>query len=802
MKEAICNPRSGIRGPGSGVRGLQLGISNVRGFALIVSLSLMGFIFLLLLSLSSLVHIETKTGDVRLQEQMARNNALIGMKTALGQLQKYAGHDQRVTARADILETHSGSFNFNKGSVVNPYYTLVWDVSGSEGNKPGEEPGHNEKLKPAVLVSGNENINFNIRTSTSYPGGYINEQQDLSTDNDAVWIIGHDESSINYDSELVEVIVKKQPIVSGKGNTGHYAYWVGDEGIKARINLKAPNFDTADEHYSWTTAQRHGLQTIKEFNTLETELLSKAFTLNSLFLVDQQSTLRKEDLAENIHNITAYSQGVITDVKNGRLKQDLTFGLDKENSGSAPSEIKDAEYIFGESNISSPGGKDVQYCQWGVLKDYYNLKTEGTIEGRSHMYGDDNYDVGLNPVITRFQYGIYVNKDTANNAIIYHMPSVVLWNPYNVALHCEDMNLGTKIQIGGIMKIRINGRNHEVKNISCTIREFTIEAGETLIFSPPDHGSGVYDKFVPGSWHVNTSANNNNLLEEGWRSGAAFVEETTLPITGNTVRLQVQNSARRHVSLHYAANVVGNLLQERAASLCNLNGRIGTSGSIPPYTLNGTAGFPGPEILYSYVMSFSDTGYSYSPLPERPIQWAGNFNLRAHVHNRANRQQLVISGVSSNPLAYLGGYLSGTVVNGNYEIPNDNGRAHVGNSSGYGSTRASLFEIQKKDTVLTSLAQLGHAQITGIDTDHPHDDSTYASSGYDATFQSSSCSDQFAPAYAIGSALAPAYMELDETDFESKSSSGSSITNTWDYSYLLNDALFDKYFFSTNHKSV
>ena len=85
---------------------------NCGGFALLITVVLTAFLVLILVSMASLVRVETQVASNTQRLQVARQNALFGLQVALGQLQKYAGPDQRVTARADLTAT-----------ATNPYYT-------------------------------------------------------------------------------------------------------------------------------------------------------------------------------------------------------------------------------------------------------------------------------------------------------------------------------------------------------------------------------------------------------------------------------------------------------------------------------------------------------------------------------------------------------------------------------------------------------------------------------------------------------------------------------------------------------
>src|SRR5687768_980468 len=73
-----------------------------EGFALLITITLLAFLVLLLVSLASLTRVETQVAANNQTLSQARQNALFALNVALGQLQKYSGPDQRVTARADI----------------------------------------------------------------------------------------------------------------------------------------------------------------------------------------------------------------------------------------------------------------------------------------------------------------------------------------------------------------------------------------------------------------------------------------------------------------------------------------------------------------------------------------------------------------------------------------------------------------------------------------------------------------------------------------------------------------------------
>ena len=75
-----------------------------NGFALVLALSLMSLVFLLVVSLVSLVSTDLNLSELRKQKVLAQANARMGMMVALGEIQKHLGPDTRISATADILD--------------------------------------------------------------------------------------------------------------------------------------------------------------------------------------------------------------------------------------------------------------------------------------------------------------------------------------------------------------------------------------------------------------------------------------------------------------------------------------------------------------------------------------------------------------------------------------------------------------------------------------------------------------------------------------------------------------------------
>ena len=181
-----------------------------RGFALLITLTLLAFVVLLLVGLASYTKIETAVAGNFQKQAQARQNAQLALDVALAQLQKHAGPDTRVTATAD-------SFG---GSSSTRHYAGVWDATAS-----GADP-------VSWLVSGNE-LNPLARTPTAPGTGTIE-------------LVGRQTTGA-ANAVLAPLVALTSVGVPGQAGAtaatiGRYAWWIGDQGVKAPVGLR----DTTD----------------------------------------------------------------------------------------------------------------------------------------------------------------------------------------------------------------------------------------------------------------------------------------------------------------------------------------------------------------------------------------------------------------------------------------------------------------------------------------------------------------------------------------------------------------------------
>jgi hypothetical protein len=365
---------------------------------------------LLLLGLAAITRIETATAANALFAVEARQNALLALHVAVGRLQRFAGPDQRTTARADILSE----------SVGNPYWTGVWDAA-SDGSAP-----------LAWLVSGNETDALAFTPD-------LPQATDPAPGNDSVWLLrtpaGSAAAGIKLERRALSAV--GLPGCDGAHIAGHYAWWVGDEGIKAKFNLAnayaGEAAGTPKNLMEFMSAQQFGIEQLAD--GFGAYVAAKGGTASGenlraklgRVLVPEQivyadSSFGLTTVRDRFHDLTTCSLGVLANVASGGLKKDLTRGL--EAGATAPDGA-----VF-------PDGP-----AWALVRSYYQSRPSlvgggWRIQPRAHS----PVQHGVHPVVVLAQVVWGCDRVGGKLRLLFR-PMVVLGNPYGVALAPADYRL-------------------------------------------------------------------------------------------------------------------------------------------------------------------------------------------------------------------------------------------------------------------------------------------------------------------------------------------------------------------------
>ena len=406
--------------------------SHHEGFSLVLSLTVMALLVLVVLSLAGFLSIESRTAAAHSESAKARLNALASARLALGHLQRLAGPDQRVTARADLFESAdasaavpygtgptgnayaalaAGAAGVN-GASVNPRrrsWTGVWSTGGSDTSRPRDWTAADPNNRPFLgwLVSplaalaaqpdlvdpsavaqltGDRGLVAGDARNRGLPlitgGGPASLTANLAASPAAVSLLGPGSlaypgrpaydptptATANVDPDAVSLppMPLPGPLPAGAAGTavlGRFAWWVGDEGVKARINLPDPAARTpggrepaditdwrrsfraqsqrANPELSGTPAAR----LLPDFPSWwDAELAATTAWSESLLARSRSpeslrswARLRSGAAAEAAvaqatgrlrHDLTAFSAGTLTDTLNGGLRRDLSIAFE------------------------------------------------------------------------------------------------------------------------------------------------------------------------------------------------------------------------------------------------------------------------------------------------------------------------------------------------------------------------------------------------------------------------------------------------------------------------------------------
>ena len=218
-----------------------------------------------------------------------------------------------------------------------------------------------------------ENGNFDQGRSELYKhpefGTYAHPL--IPTEEDYEWLLKSPLLSSDYDHELHreqwQDFLRSEPVLAPKTrldvdgvpiersgriiNKPSYAYWVGDEGVKSKVNISNPNADSNEEDKIRDNITVSAVPNLSLYDdtddasegpvkggfgfSMDDEDREKILSVESMKLLvgDNSSDEELGDLVSaHYHSLTTTSHGVLADVRTGGLRRDLSsaFALDEK----------------------------------------------------------------------------------------------------------------------------------------------------------------------------------------------------------------------------------------------------------------------------------------------------------------------------------------------------------------------------------------------------------------------------------------------------------------------------------------
>tara|TARA_B100001123_G_scaffold241347_1_gene269817 strand:+ start:5295 stop:9839 length:4545 start_codon:yes stop_codon:yes gene_type:complete len=414
--------------------------SDERGFALVISLALLSFLFLLVLALVTLVGVEARVAETRQAHALAKANAKLGLQIALGELQKYAGPDQRVTATASILDRYPSTPEVD--DIDQPFWTGVWRRSPSAPLNPSGQnvaqpwdatPDSTWDPHPEMeltwLVSGNEGKKSDDGDFLRPYDLSLSDPDDSDDSGDSVWLV----NNAVAEREDLRVMAKKSSVSlasveSGSSSSeipsGSYAYWVGDEGVKTKINVHGANRDPDPTKEFLENAGRFQASPGPHLGqverpdaplglaTMSTDKLGEVVSVPELQYLSSEGSEDDDSYKAYFHDLTTDSHGVLSDVLHGGLKRDLTAGLGDDDQfehylAGSPLFRDRIRFIkdYDPLDWSKDGNRNLNWTYgltdedrwlngppWEIVRDYYKL-----FERVNGSASDDPFSASIAP---------------------------------------------------------------------------------------------------------------------------------------------------------------------------------------------------------------------------------------------------------------------------------------------------------------------------------------------------------------------------------------------------------------------
>ncbi|CAA6689538.1 Unannotated [Lentimonas sp. CC19] len=439
----------------------------------------MAFVLLLMLSVVALTTVETRVAGQAMLRLEAEQNALLALNLALGELQKATGPDQRVTARADLQYATTATNPYWTGAyghALTPDYDLSPEQIADEltdTNKVDAQGSPAQLLN--WLISGNQSADTwptfadtgeitaptaaggrflpdaqvaNVTDSTLASSSSVTIQDSDGQAQPARILVGSGSVESASDFVVAPVVEVEN---SGSMETDSFAWWVGDENVKARGNLELET-DSDELPHAFVNATRAAIELMAEGgsdgaldaarigNAYDpTAALNRAYMLNDLALTSPTPATLSPLVKRRYHDISMFSESLLIDTFAGGLKRDLSALLDSSYTPLSGDPTFNSNSLW---TLHSGDSTGYAVPSWGHLRSFAQTRVpaSGAVAPILPVHDRDGEPdhVGVAPVLTYFSLGTSASlaaapaAGTEINLNLY--PLVVLWNPYNFTI--------------------------------------------------------------------------------------------------------------------------------------------------------------------------------------------------------------------------------------------------------------------------------------------------------------------------------------------------------------------------------
>ena len=331
-----------------------LGAQRQHGFALLITLILVSFLVLILVGFAAFTRVELQTALNYQQLDQARQNALMALNLAVGEIQENLGPDKRTSANAELVDSTFDTAT--KRATRNPYWVGAWNTEGGfrgwlvSGNESTLQPANpatdvvSVPVGPLNVVSADttKSTGYAITTTSGTPAAAV-----LLVGPNSVGTTGTPAQRYVFapvrDLQVPASSIPGLGAGSTKTTIGRYAWWVGDDGVKANLAAPVappPAATTADRLKFLSGSPNRGVATLgtpwdawPPASTAPATQIA-TFSDNQAKLLTRQQipfvnpTITADQEKARFHEFTTVSAGVLSDSKNGGLRKDLSIAFE------------------------------------------------------------------------------------------------------------------------------------------------------------------------------------------------------------------------------------------------------------------------------------------------------------------------------------------------------------------------------------------------------------------------------------------------------------------------------------------
>lgn len=411
-----------------------------KGFAIILVAALAGFVFLLGASLVAVTRLQSASANYDQRVRLAREHARAALEMAIGDLQQFASNDRQVTYNSDVYRSNVGA-NFNEAEpegLREPFWMGASDDS-------------NERWLVTKALDG---------TSFS-PVGEANYETVNLLGNGSV---GSDFLEVDVPMESIQVSGVHGYAENEQKTIGHYAYWVGDLGVKASYALYDQSGEMTEGSYGMDTTLIDGT----DLNDRQLRLTQLRLGKPYIDFVDTNRGEGEETLADSnplridrVTNDFQFRERYGTSANDERYLLGLTEneleGNFQDFTPLSKGLLVNASSVSNEYRRSVDYVTDLEGEVWDdnlrEYQEYYDAEYSSVLDydKGTHVFQITSVDdaPSIAPVMTQFNlnaslYIVVTDEDASpklGDLYISYNASCSLWNPFSTYLEAETLSM-------------------------------------------------------------------------------------------------------------------------------------------------------------------------------------------------------------------------------------------------------------------------------------------------------------------------------------------------------------------------